>query len=185
MHAWSATSPAGRIDSDVLDTTGLVETDILGQPGVFLRPGDWLFGRGAYRVSTVLGSCVALVLWSPRMQLGALCHCMLPHRGSRSSGNEALDGRYGVDAGQWLEAQFTRHGCFRSEIDVAIAGGACVNDVSIGQANVLWAQDWVARQGLCLVQQDVGGKVVRRLTFNLGDGSLTISHGGRLGNMEV
>jgi len=32
---------------------------------------------------------------------------------------------------------------------------------------------------------DVGGRVLRRLTVNLGDGSLSVAHGARLNPSEV
>lgn len=183
----------------LLHTTGIVDTDALGQGVVFLRPGDWFFGGGALRVTTLLGSCVALVLWSPRLQVGAMCHCLLPERprerppdhagpgaASRSPvANPPPDGRYGHEAGQWLQARFAAVGCGLPELQVSLAGGAAQGSSSIGPANIAWAQQWAQHHGLRFVQQDVGGRVVRRLAFNTADGSLTVAHGGRLGPMET
>ena len=160
--------------------SGVFETDALGRGGVFLRPGDWLFGRAAVRASTLLGSCVAMVLWAPRLRLGAMCHCLLP---SRPGGMRAAepDGRYGEETGEWLDRRFAELGCPWDEVEASLAGGAGGGSSQIGQSNIDWAQTWAAQRGLNFVQQDVGGRVVRRLTFNLGDGSLTVAHGGRFG----
>lgn len=169
---------------ELLETTGLGDLDAFGHPGVFLRPGDWLFGRGARRVTTVLGSCVSLVAWAPRWRLGAMCHCLLPARPGLPEGQagDPPDGRYGEEAAAWMARQFQRQGVAVAEVEVSLAGGACVNDASIGDANVAWAQRWLARHGWRVVQQDVGGRVVRRLVFNLQEGQLRIAHGGHLGN---
>ncbi|MFO1272602.1 MAG: chemotaxis protein CheD [Rubrivivax sp.] len=161
-----------------LVTTGVVDDDALGQRGVFLRPGDWVFGRGTMRVSTLLGSCVALVLWSPRLRAGAACHCLLPQR--PGGGTALLDGRYGSDAARWMEQRFADAGCSAGELQASLAGGASSGNAGIGPANIAWAQQWAAERGIAFAQQDVGGRVVRRVTFNLADGSLTVAHGGRL-----
>lgn len=163
-----------------LQTTGVADTDALGAGGVFLRPGDWLFGHGPVRVSTLLGSCISIALWAPRMKVGAICHCLLPER-PRPDRHAPLDGRYGSDAGEWMERQMRACGCPWSEVEASLAGGAGTGESAIGTANIRWVQQWAAERGLVLAQQDVGGRVVRRLTFNLADGSLTVAHGGRLG----
>lgn len=179
--AWTlpAAAPAAAAMPPGLVSTGLLDTDAFGAAGVFLRPGDWLFGRGAVRVSTLLGSCVALVLWSPRHRLGAVCHCVLPARPGPAHG-APLDGRFGEETGQWLDERLAEHGCAPGELRAMLAGGASGHDGSIGEGNIAWAQRWAAQRQVPVVQQDVGGHVVRRLTFNLSDGNLAIAHGGRL-----
>lgn len=171
--------------AESLLTSGQIEADTLGTRNVVLRPGDWLFGSGALRVSTVLGCSIALVLWAPRRRLGAVCHCLLPTRPADADADvgDAQDGRYGADAVQWLAQRFAEAQCPVSEFEVSLAGGALGSDDPLALANVAWAQRWVQQQGLDLVQQDVGGRVVRRLTFNLADGSLTLAHGGRLSSV--
>lgn len=163
-----------------LETTGVADTDALGAGGVFLRPGDWLFGSGAVRVSTLLGSCISIVLWSPRRRIGAISHCLLPRR-PRADPGGALDGRYAAEAGAWMERRLAAAGCHWSELEASLAGGASAGDSDIGPSNIAWAQQWAAERDLVFAQQDVGGRVVRRLTFNVTDGSLTIAHGGRIG----
>jgi len=43
----------------------------------------------------------------------------------------------------------------------------------------------MADHGLRARQMDVGGRVLRRLTVNLSDGSLCVAHGARLNPGEV
>lgn len=53
---------------------------------VVLKPGDFYFGGGATRISTLLGSCVSMTLWHPRRKIGGMCHYMLPAAEAFESG---------------------------------------------------------------------------------------------------
>jgi chemotaxis protein CheD len=65
---------------------------------IFLQPGEWYFGDRDTRIRTLLGSCIAITLWHPRLLVGGMCHFMLPERGSVRPTDTALDGRYGDEA---------------------------------------------------------------------------------------
>jgi hypothetical protein len=61
---------------------------------IFLQPGEFYFGDHETRIRTLLGSCVAITMWHPRLRIGGMCHYLLPmHRGR--SGKTELDGRGG------------------------------------------------------------------------------------------
>ena len=47
---------------------------------IFLQPGEFYFGEGKTRIRTLLGSCVAITLWHPRLHIGGMSHYMLPSR---------------------------------------------------------------------------------------------------------
>ena len=63
---------------------------------VFLQPGDFHFGAGRTRISTLLGSCISITLWHPARLIGGMCHFMLPSRGLPAG--VPLDGRYADEA---------------------------------------------------------------------------------------
>lgn len=65
---------------------------------VFLQPGDFHFGDADTRIRTLLGSCVSITLWHPRLLIGGMCHYMLPER--PHGHQKELDGRYAEDAMQ-------------------------------------------------------------------------------------
>lgn len=168
-----------------LESSGVVSADPMGGRHVMLRPGDWLFGRGSLRVTAVLGASVALVMWIPRFRLGAVSCFAHPQRPGGVYGLEGSSGMYGEDAVRWLGERLDRTSCDWSDVTLSLAGGAQQQDGCAGERNVRWAQAWAADQAIEPVQQDVGGRVLRKLSFNLADGSLTIAHGGRLGAPEV
>jgi len=49
-------------------------------PRVFLHTGDAYLGVNPTIVSTVLGSCVAISMFSHRTRQGVICHAFLPFR---------------------------------------------------------------------------------------------------------
>jgi chemotaxis protein CheD len=69
---------------------------------VFLQPGEHFVGDARHRIRTLLGSCVSITLWHPEHRIGAMCHFLLPSRGTTASG--ALDGRYGEEV-IWIMSQ--------------------------------------------------------------------------------
>jgi chemotaxis protein CheD len=62
---------------------------------IFLQPGEHFVGDASHRIRTLLGSCVSITLWHPGRRVGAMCHFLLPSRGTASGG--VLDGRYGEE----------------------------------------------------------------------------------------
>lgn len=64
-----------------------------GRKKVYLNAGEILFGRGDYEVHTLLGSCIAIVLWHPIEHYCGICHFAMPkHPGHQVA---KLDARYG------------------------------------------------------------------------------------------
>lgn len=50
---------------------------------IYLKPGEVVVARKPVLVSTVLGSCVAVTMFSPDCGFGAICHAMLPDSAGR------------------------------------------------------------------------------------------------------
>lgn len=61
----------------------------------FLNPGEIFFGGSGFRVRTLLGSCVSIVLWHPNRHLGGMCHYLLP---TPSDIHSEKSHKYGIDA---------------------------------------------------------------------------------------
>ncbi|MBI5924088.1 MAG: chemotaxis protein CheD [Aquabacterium sp.] len=168
-----------------LESSGLVSRHSAVERSVLLRPGDWLFGRGNLRVSAMLGASLALVMWVPRYRLGAVCCIAHPVRPAGVYGLEGPCGLYGEDAVRWLDERLQRTACDWSDVALSLIGGAHQQGGCAGQRNVSWVQAWSATQHLVPAFQDVGGSVLRKLNFNLTDGSVTVTHGGSLGSVDV
>lgn len=165
----------------LLQTTGLIDTMDPLRARIFLRPGDWLVGLGPHEVSTLLGSCVSVVMWAPRLRMGGMCHCLLPQRPPHlAKAAVGRAGHYVDEALDWLVSSLGQAGIATSEVQVSLAGGAHCVDSGIGDANVRAALEWLARRGLRPLRCDTGGTVVRKLHWSLGTGELQIATGGRM-----
>jgi chemotaxis protein CheD len=126
------------------------------------------------RLTTILGSCVALALYSPQLRLGMLSHVVLP----RSTGPTNYPAKFADTAVPHMLATLHSHGVRLGELVARIAGGACMfgdgKFMQIGDANVQATTEALAAAGLRIVGQDVGGTVGRRICFDLATGSITV-----------
>ena len=142
----------------------------------FLNPGDWAVGGAGEVFGTLLGSCVALVLWHPQMRVGAVCHYVLPNRDERLPGEDA-DARYGVDAFGLMEKALANRGIALAQCTAKLFGGARVYDspgarVDVGARNIACARDFLLSRRLALAAENVGGLGWRRLCFDAGSGEV-------------
>ena len=53
-------------------------------PEFYLQPGEIHLARSPTMLKTLLGSCVGVTFWSPRLGIGALCHGVLPQMSRRA-----------------------------------------------------------------------------------------------------
>lgn len=156
-----------------LEASGVVEH--------FLQPGEVVFGGRQLRLRTLLGSCVALVLWHPQRLLGGMCHYMLPLRHGRSSGE--LNGRYATDALALLLTFIRQAKAPPEQFVVSVFGGGdmfpCVRrhgGAAIGELNVNAARRLIKAHGLRCEVFHVGGQGYRSLVFDVASGRLQLKH---------
>ncbi|MET1080228.1 MAG: chemotaxis protein CheD [Pseudomonas sp.] len=145
---------------------------------LFLRPGEYFFGRCEGSVVTLLGSCVAIILWHPQQRLVGVSHYLLPRRlqhhpdpadpAYEPDGDEQ-DTRYGSAVFQRLLGDIRASGVPASHYRKGIfGGGRLVQDASspiarIGQNNIQFARRCFEQLGWAIDQQDVDGAAYRRL----------------------
>jgi chemotaxis protein CheD len=157
----------------------------LVQP-VFLNLGDTYFGEGEVQVETLLGSCIAIILWHPQRRLGGMCHFVLPKR-PRPADGQPLDGRYGDEALMILLEQVRLHHSAIDEYTVKVFGGGNVLGLSaterrIGPANAEFVLAILQRWKIRVAAQDLAGQGYRYVRFDLRTGDIWIRHGKSLPN---
>lgn len=134
---------------------------------IYLKPGEIVVAKEPVLVSTVLGSCIAVTLFSPGSGAGAICHAMLPDNAGRET-----DLRYVDTAVRHIFRQLYRYGA-TSDLVVKLFGGARVLNVSdspspaqsVGEQNVSRALEILDSLGLKITSEDTGGVVGRKLFF--------------------
>jgi chemotaxis protein CheD len=155
---------------------------IVARPGeVLLNPGEFYFADGDLRLHTLLGSCVSITLWHPRLHVGGMCHYMLPSRGSRTDADE-LDGRYADEAMRMFLGELALRGTRPEEYEARMFGGgnqfaeteAAVLDIP--QANIVAGLRLLDRYGFVLTTTHLGGTGSRRLVFDLATGAVRLKH---------
>ncbi|MBT4519280.1 MAG: chemotaxis protein CheD [Halieaceae bacterium] len=153
---------------------------------IYLKPGELFFGDSSHRISTVLGSCIAITLWHPHRLLGGMCHFVLAGKKPTDSGsksNTALNGRYSVDALEFLEQQAELHGTVLQEYQAKIFGGsnmdasqARMGDDSVGSRNASAAVAHLEQRQIPLLASHVGETGARRIIFDIHQGDVWVSH---------
>jgi chemotaxis protein CheD len=151
-------------------------------PQVHLRPGELLVTQEPQWIVTVLGSCVAVTMFSVRLRLAAICHGMLPSPHGRgmadSNPNDAF--RYLSMVIPAMAERFAHAGIKPSEIEVKMFGGGNVINLGgepsgerwIGSANVITAQQLLATAGLRIRVQNTGGEYGCKIVFNTRTGEV-------------
>jgi chemotaxis protein CheD len=146
---------------------------------IFLQPGEFYFGDEKTRIRTLLGSCVAIVLWHPKRRIGGMCHFMLPHR-PREGGGGPLDGRYAGDAMQMFMRELRRTGTSPHEYHAKLIGGGRMFEraqpaghfMDVCERNMHAARELIIRHRFRLHGHDMGGHGHRNVIFDLWNGDV-------------
>ena len=122
-------------------------------------------------MNTILGSCVATCLFDPIARVGGMNHFLLaePPESSRGDG---FDNNYGLYLMELLINEMLQLGAAKSRLKGRLYGGANINvDLgAIGSANAAFARDFLAREGIEKVFEDLEGKRARRIQFRPASG---------------
>lgn len=73
-----------------------------GCDAVKILPGEYFATREDTMIVTVLGSCVSVCLYDPKLKIGGMNHFLLPSDNSNCTGVLADSARYGVYAMELL-----------------------------------------------------------------------------------
>ncbi|MDQ6887099.1 MAG: chemotaxis protein CheD [Gemmatimonadota bacterium] len=130
-------------------------------------------------ISTIgLGSCVAIMLYEPVARIGALAHVLLPtERLSQDRDNRA---KFPGTAVPMLLEQMRAAGAHSARITARLAGGASMfpgmvtAGLQIGERNVQASRQALARAGVPIIAEDIGGAHGRTIVFRIADGRITV-----------
>jgi chemotaxis protein CheD len=153
-------------------------------PAIYLKPGELYINDHPGIVTTVLGSCVSVTLYSPRNRAAAICHGMMPRweETERDKGPHKERFKYVDYAIRYMMKVFRSFGLKPREIEVKLFGGAnlfsSADDggprVPVGRQNVITALEVMEEEGLVLARKDVGGMQGRKLHFYLHTGEVFV-----------
>ncbi|MGD9716875.1 MAG: chemotaxis protein CheD [Sulfuricurvum sp.] len=106
-------------------------------------------------ITTLLGSCVAVMIYDSVLQVKGMNHFLLP-----TSCAQGTSCRFGLYAMEEMLNEMYKLGCRKENLSAKIAGGAnIVHDLSdnIGERNVLFARQFCRSEGIRIVAENVLG----------------------------
>ncbi|RTL52656.1 MAG: chemotaxis protein CheD [Rhodocyclaceae bacterium] len=129
-----------------------------------INPGGWLISRD-WPIATLLGSCVAVCLYDPRLRLMGMNHFLLPTitQGNHADTDVVLNGDYAMEV---LVNGMLNQGAHKERLVAkAFGGGNIVSAIrmAIGDRNANFAREWLEREGIPLVAADLGGPWSRKV----------------------
>lgn len=138
-------------------------------PIVYLKPGEFYFAEKPTMVTTVLGSCVSVIMYYRHLSISAICHSLLPS----GSCSDTEGFRYVECSIRRMLESFARRDVPRRELEVKLFGGSDILSSpraegrikTIGRQNIEIALAIIDAEGLNLVSSDVGGSTGRKLFF--------------------
>ncbi len=146
---------------------------------VFLLPGEHFAGDARHRIATLLGSCVSVTLWQPRLRVGAMSHFVLP--GSNVARGLPANGRYAEDSLELMLQDLRRLGVQDADCQAKVFGGGAMFEgrpgLDIGRQNGEAAKAMLRARGLQIVSESLFDAVHRRIVFDVGSGEVWVRHG--------
>ncbi len=148
---------------------------------VYLRPGDFCFGEGKLRITTLLGSCISIILWHPLLAHGGMCHFMLPSR-NKPRGNLPLDGKYADEAMELFMLELKKRRTIPAQYQVNVYGGGNMFDdsaskgIDIGKQNIEKAYSLLDEYGFTLAYDHLGSFGHRKIAFDVWNGEVSLIH---------
>lgn len=149
--------------------------------------GEHWFGGGEVRLSTLLGSCVALCLWHPVRRVGGLAHIVLPGR-SRAAGSAVLplDPRYADEALELFRSEAAALGTQLSDYHAKLFGGGDMLETTnrrvpimdVGRRNIAAVESLMVVERVNVRSRHVGGQGHRKLVFDITTGDVWLKFPG-------
>lgn len=141
---------------------------------IHLTQGNYLIGQKEDIITTILGSCVSVVLWHPDKKIGAISHSLLDKRmGSELS---SLDSKFCDEAIKLMINDLTSYNVDIYTCQASIFGGASLNpnliNSRIGLKNGKTALAELRRLHIPIVFYDLFGYTHRKIIFNVNSGKI-------------
>jgi chemotaxis protein CheD len=141
--------------------------------------GQIAVGREPEHFKSVLGSCIGLVLYHPRLKMAAMAHIVLPDSAERNG----TPGKFADTAIPHMLQLLKEQGSPLHGLTAKFTGGANMfggtGPMKIGDANAEAVSRALKIAGVRVAGQDVGGAKGRRVVFDCSTCEMTIAVAGQ------
>jgi chemotaxis protein CheD len=146
-----------------------------------VKMGGFEVSKSPEVLETLLGSCVAIMLYDMGKRVGGMAHIMLPETRDM---NIRMPGKYANTAVPALITNMVVLGARPNKLRAKLAGGAAMfksksKAIDVGAKNVEAARQNLKKHGIRVIGEDVGGTSGRTVKFFLKDGKVISIHKGR------
>jgi chemotaxis protein CheD len=137
-----------------------------------INPGGWAV-EAERPISTLLGSCVSVCFFDPKLRLGGMNHFLLPSKraGANDDTEVVIAGDFAMEV--LFNALLAKGARKERLVAKAFGGGNIVSSLrmAIGDRNAEFAIEWLACEGIPLIGSDFGGPWSRKVVYvpNTGD----------------
>ena len=155
---------------------------------VTIHPGEHHVAKGELIISTLLGSCVSVILYDTDAGISGMNHFLLASRKYTKSDPVIISnaGRYGIHAMELLVNDMLKQGAVRSRLNAKAFGGASMmqergigdNFPIIGEVNSRFIREFLRTENIPLIASDLGGKRGRVIHLHCGDFSVYMKRMG-------
>jgi chemotaxis protein CheD len=144
---------------------------------IHIHIGGFYASREPAIINTVLGSCVAVCLFDPVKRIGGMNHIFLPGKADMAHFDDAA--RYGVNAMEVLINSMMKLSADKSRLVAKAFGGGHVlpaidRDNAIGQQNIAFTLDFLEREEIRIISQNLGGNDGRKIYFHTDTGEVLL-----------
>lgn len=142
-------------------------------PRVFLHPGEGVFCQTPQKVTTILGSCLAVIMYHPSTHLAAICHCVMPRCPEHCQNPKKCTRHFRfVDCSiRQMFLFFAQKEIQPRDLTIKLFGGSEIKEVgaseapSVGRLNIQEAESQFKPHGIYPLKEDLGGPSGRKLHF--------------------
>ena len=140
-----------------------------------LAPGWVIATCDSVRLHAVVGVSVAVCVRDRRRTNGGMCQYLWP----RSPSKDKATARYGDAALSALLRSITADGSSLTDLEAWVFGGALPDDCpdelrTTVRASLQIARDMLSRRGIDIIREDVGGRLGRKIAFDLASGQALV-----------
>ena len=132
---------------------------------VNILPGEYCISTDAEEMLvTVLGSCVAACIRDPLANVGGINHFLLAEPSAEII---SQSNRYGSFAMECLINDIIKNGGQKNRLEAKIFGGANLfqSRLKIGEKNIEFVKQYLEKERITLISEDVGGAIPRRIHY--------------------
>lgn len=139
--------------------------------------GEYYVTKKQEIILTLLGSCISVCLFDNTNKVYGMNHFLLP-MGAQSDEIDK-NGRFGFDSMHMLIKDMLRMGASKENLRAKVFGGGKVlkttnNVIKVNEDNIKFIRDFLAKEGIAVLAEDLGGTYGRKIYFDTENGNVYV-----------